>query len=127
MNWSSLLKGACLTMTLSCFGLPQANAIEISGGSSAVAHLNDGMISKVVVVRRGGAAHGGVYRGPHGGVYGAGQCTAAASTAAGPTVAGSIVAGPTAFIRVIATAGGPGRAGMAGAPAARLRPARPLA
>jgi hypothetical protein len=69
MNWSSLLKGACLTMTLSCFGLPQANALEISGGSSAVANLNDGMISKVVVVRRGGAVHGGVYRGPHGGVY----------------------------------------------------------
>ena len=69
MNWSSLLKGACLTMTLSCFGLPQASAIEIIGGSSAVVHSNDGMISKVVVARRGGAAHGGVYRGPRGGVY----------------------------------------------------------
>jgi hypothetical protein len=32
--------------------------------------LTDSVVSPVVVVRRGGAVyHGGVYRGPHGGVY----------------------------------------------------------
>jgi hypothetical protein len=87
MNWSHLVKGACVTLTLSCFGLPQANAIEIVGGSNPVAHLNDGMVVKVVVrggavrvhggaVHRGGAYRGGVYHGGayrggvyHGGVY----------------------------------------------------------
>jgi len=70
MKWSNLIKGACAAAALSGFALPQANAIEIFGGPNPAARMSDGVISKVVVVRRGGAAyHGGVYRGPHGGVY----------------------------------------------------------
>ena len=70
MKWSNLIKGACAAAALGGFALPQANAIEIFGGSNPTAGMSDGVISKVVVVRRGGAAyHGGVYRGPHGGVY----------------------------------------------------------
>jgi hypothetical protein len=80
MNWSGFARGAIAAVTLCCFGLPQAEAIEIVAGPSPVVHMNDGMVSKVVVVRRGGGAyrggyrggavyHGGVYRGPRGGVY----------------------------------------------------------
>ena len=70
MTWSNLIKGACAAAALSGFALPQANAIEIFGGPNPAARMSDGVISKVVVVRRGGGAyHGGVYRGPHGGVY----------------------------------------------------------
>jgi hypothetical protein len=70
MTWSNLIKGACAAAALSGFALPQANAIEIFGGPNSAARMSDGVISNVVVVRRGGAAyHGGVYRGPHGGVY----------------------------------------------------------
>jgi len=67
MNWS-LVKGACVAMTLGCFASPQAGAIQVYGGANPTV-LDGGMVTKVVVVRRGGAYHGGVYRGPHGGVY----------------------------------------------------------
>jgi hypothetical protein len=88
---SSLVKGACVAVALSGFSPPQAGAIEMRA-SNPTAMLNDGMISKVVVVHRGatavgprggvyhrggtyhgypGAYRGGVYRGGayHGGVY----------------------------------------------------------
>jgi hypothetical protein len=68
MNWSHLVKGACVAAALACLGSPQTQALEIISGACP-ARLDDGMISKVVVVRRGGAYHGGVYRGPRGGVY----------------------------------------------------------
>jgi hypothetical protein len=68
MKLSHLVRGACVAAALSCLGSPQTQALEIVRGANP-ARLDDGMISKVVVVRRGGAVHGGVYRGPHGGVY----------------------------------------------------------
>jgi hypothetical protein len=69
MNWSGLFRSACVAAALSCFGQPQAEALEIFGGAHSIARVDEGLISKVVVVRRGGAYHGGVYRGPRGGVY----------------------------------------------------------
>jgi hypothetical protein len=73
MKWSDLVKGGCAAIALCCFCLPQAKAIEIVQGSNPAVGMNDGMISKVVIVRGGGVHrgvyHGGVYRGPHGGVY----------------------------------------------------------
>ena len=64
MNWSGLVRGAAAIGALCCFGLPQADAMEILDGSCPHVHMNDGMVLKVVVVR-----HGGAYRGPHGGAY----------------------------------------------------------
>jgi hypothetical protein len=67
MNWSKLVGGSLLTLTVGLLALPQAQAIEIVGKSNPAAYLNEGMISKVVVVaRRGAVAYrgGGVaYRG----------------------------------------------------------------
>ena len=68
MNWSGLMRGACVAAALFCLGSPQTRALEIVTGASP-AHLDDGMISKAYVARRGGAYHRGVYRGPRGGVY----------------------------------------------------------
>jgi len=64
-----LINCACVATMLIAIAMPQAEAIEIMGGTRAT-DLADGVISRVVVVRRGGAVyHGGVYRGPHGGVH----------------------------------------------------------
>ncbi len=63
MIWSSLVKSACVALALSGFSLPQAGAIEMQGSNPA-GGLNDGLISKVVMVHRGGTV-----RGPRGGVY----------------------------------------------------------
>jgi hypothetical protein len=60
---SSLVKSACVAIALSGFSPPQAGAIEMQG-SDPTATLNEGMISRVVVVRRGATV-----RGPRGGVY----------------------------------------------------------
>ena len=72
MNWSGLVRGACIAVTLCCFGLRQAEALEIVSRTSLVARPDDGMISKVVV-RHGGGHRGGAYRGGayghRGGVY----------------------------------------------------------
>src|SRR5574337_1222661 len=66
----SMVKTACVAAMLASLAVPEAQAIEIMGGANPAAQLADGVISKVVVARRGGAVyHGGVYRGPHGGVY----------------------------------------------------------
>jgi len=66
-----LINCACVAMMLHAIAIPQAEAIEIVGATRATSDLADGVISKVVVVRRGGGAvyHGHVYRGPRGGVY----------------------------------------------------------
>ncbi len=81
---SSLVKSACVAITLSGFSPPQAGALEMQGSNPA-AQLNDGLILKVVMVHRGATAvgprggvyhrggtyHGGAYRGGayRGGVY----------------------------------------------------------
>ena len=81
---SSLVKSACVAIALSGFSAPQAGALEMQGSNPA-AQLNDGLISKVVMVHRGATAvgprggvyhrggtyHGGAYRGGayRGGVY----------------------------------------------------------
>jgi hypothetical protein len=51
-----------VTLLVGFLALPQAQAIEIVGGSNPAAYMNEGMISKVVVVRSGGVAYrsGGV-------------------------------------------------------------------
>jgi len=67
---STVVKSACVAAMLSSIAMPQAEAIEIMGGGNPTSSLIDGVISKVVVARRGGAVyHGHAYRGPHGGVY----------------------------------------------------------
>ncbi|HEY1452283.1 MAG TPA: hypothetical protein VGF57_02370 [Roseiarcus sp.] len=60
---STLVKSACVAIALSAFS-PPAGAVEMMQGSGPAAGLNDGLISKVVVVHRGGTAVG-----PRGGVY----------------------------------------------------------
>jgi hypothetical protein len=60
---SSLVKSACVAIALSGFSAPQAGAIEMQG-SNPVPMLNDGMISKAYIARRGATAVG-----PRGGVY----------------------------------------------------------
>ena len=121
---SSLVKSACVAMALLGLSAPQAGAIEIQGSNPTA--LSDGMISKVVMVHRGVTA-----RGPNGGVYHRG------GTAVGGYRGGAYRGGPTmAAERITAAASiaapgsiaadmaaGRGRAGIAGAPAARLRPA----
>lgn len=61
---SNLVKGVCAAIALSSLSAPPAGAIELIQGSGPSAELNDGLISKVVVVHRGGT-----YVGPRGGVY----------------------------------------------------------
>ena len=68
---SSLVKSACVAIALSAFSAPPAGAIEMVQGAGPAAGLNDGLISKVVVVHRGATAvgpRGGVYH--RGGTYG---------------------------------------------------------
>jgi hypothetical protein len=56
-----------IALALIGFSAPQAEAIEIVGGSSPALHMNDGLLS-TVAARRGGAHRGGARRG---GVHGA--------------------------------------------------------
>ena len=44
MKGLGAVRGAFVIVTLCCFGLPQAAAIEFVGGPSPVAHMDDGMI-----------------------------------------------------------------------------------
>ena len=67
---SLIIRSACIAAMLGSLAMPQAEAIEVMGGTNPTSRLADGVFSKVVVVRRGGTVyHRGVYRGPHGGVY----------------------------------------------------------
>jgi hypothetical protein len=68
---SSLVKSACVAIALSALSAPPAGAIEMVQGAGPGAGLNDGLISKVVMVHRGATAvgpRGGVYH--RGGTYG---------------------------------------------------------
>jgi hypothetical protein len=69
MKWSHVIGAGSLAAALACVTAPQAGAIEVVQGASPVARLSDGMITEAYVARRGAVAHGGVYRGPRGGVY----------------------------------------------------------
>ena len=62
MHWSNLARGGFVAVTLCCFGLPQAEAVEIFDGPSLAGHMNDGLITQV----RGGRGGGGGMR-HHGG------------------------------------------------------------
>ena len=89
---SSLVKSACVAIALSALSAPPAGAIEMVEGAGPAAGLNDGLISKVVVVHRGATAVG-----PRGGVYHRGGTWAvvrAMAAAASTTAAGSIAAEP---------------------------------
>ena len=69
MNMTVLFAGACAAATLTVLAAPQAQALDVMSGAGA-ARLDDGMIAKAFVARRGGGAyHGGVYHGPRGGTY----------------------------------------------------------
>jgi hypothetical protein len=59
MHWSNLARSGFVAVTLCCFGLPQAEAVEIFDGPSLAAHLNDGLITQV----RGGGGRGGMRHG----------------------------------------------------------------
>ena len=52
MHWSKLARGGFVAVALCCFGLPRAEAVEVFGGPSLAAHMNDGLITQV----RGAAA-----------------------------------------------------------------------
>jgi hypothetical protein len=122
---SGLVKSACVAITLSGFGAPPAGAIEMVQGSGPAAELNDGVISKVVVVHRGATAvgpRGGVYHrggtwagrpggygyrggyGYHGGYgyrpygYGYGGAAALGAAALGAAAVGAAVAAPHCWI-----------------------------
>jgi hypothetical protein len=60
MRLWELIKSACVAAALGCLVSP-ADAIEVFGGPGA--RVDDGLITKVYVARRG------VYVGPRGGVY----------------------------------------------------------
>ena len=63
MNLSKLARGALVTVTLSCFGLPQAEAVEIFSPPGLAAHMNDDMVTQVRGGRGGGGRGGGMHRG----------------------------------------------------------------
>ncbi len=69
MKGLGLIRRAIVTVTLCGFGLSEAQAIEIIGGVSPVAHMNDGMVLKAQVgqgsVQRGGVSHGSAHRSVH--------------------------------------------------------------
>src|SRR5271166_3898070 len=68
MHWSNFARGGFVAVSLCCFGLPQAEAVEIFDGPSLAAHMNDGLITQVRGGRGGGGGHrhhggGGMHRG----------------------------------------------------------------
>ena len=56
MKGLGVVRGAFVIVTLCCFGLPQADAVEFVGGPSPVAHMDYGMIYRT------GAHHSRVKR-----------------------------------------------------------------
>ena len=78
MRWSKLARGGFVAVALCCFGLPQAEAVEIFDGPSLATHMNDGLITQVRGGGRGGGGGmrrggGGMHRcGMHGGMARAG-------------------------------------------------------
>lgn len=69
MKALGLIRRAIIIVTLCGFGSSRAEAIEISGGPSPVAPMNDGMVLKAQVgqggVQRGGESHGSAHRPVH--------------------------------------------------------------
>ena len=65
MRWSAPFTNAMFALALIGFSAPQAEAIEIVGGSSPALHMNDGLLSTVEAHpgggHRGGVRHGGVH------------------------------------------------------------------
>ena len=55
MKGLGLIKRAVVIATLSAFGLPRAEAIEIFAGPNPAAHMNDSLLTQV----RGGGGRGG--------------------------------------------------------------------
>ena len=139
MKGFGLIRRAIVIVTLCGFGLPQAEAIEIVGGPSPLAHMNDGLVLKAQV-GQGSVQRGAVRRG-----------TRIAPSIALPSIALQSIARPfiglpfTALrsfalrsiglrsidlpcivrsARSIAGASGLGRLGIGGLPAARSPPER---
>lgn len=69
MKAFGLIRRAIVIVTLCGFGLSRAEAIEIIGGPSPVAHMSDGIVLKAQVgqgsVQRGGARRGSAHRPVH--------------------------------------------------------------
>jgi hypothetical protein len=69
MTGLGFIRRAIVIVTLCGFGLSEAEAIEIIGGPSPVAHMNDGMVLQAQVgqggVQRGGTRRGGAHRPVH--------------------------------------------------------------
>ncbi len=110
MNWSNVAKGAAIVALLGSAPL-QAGAMEIVGGTSPAAQMNEGFVQTVVIVR---GPHGGavVRPGVHG--YHPGYRPGYGYTPAIGRVIQAIVP---------ATRVGPVRAGITGGREARSQPA----
>ncbi len=119
MKALGLIRRAIVIVTLCGFGLSQAEAIEIIGGPSPVAHMNDGIVLKAQVgqgsVQRGGARRGSAHRPVHHRPVHRPQCIALRSIAI-PCIVRST--------RSLGGASGLGRLGIGGLPAARSPPVR---
>jgi hypothetical protein len=61
MSRLGVFRNALFALALMGFNAPEAEAIEIIGGSGASVHLDDGLIS-TVAVHRGGGHRGGMHR-----------------------------------------------------------------
>ena len=89
MRGLGFIKRAVVIATLCAFGLPQAEAIEIFGGSNPVAHMNDDLLTQV---RGGGHRHGG------GGMHRGGMHRPAERTRGGGTFTGATSTGTSIVI-----------------------------
>jgi len=79
MGLKGHLKNGLIALALASVIAPQAEALEIFGGASAVPHMNDDLITQVRGGRGGGGGmrhhgggmhHGGMHRGGmHGGMH----------------------------------------------------------
>jgi hypothetical protein len=67
MNGLGIFKSALVALALVGFSAPQAEAIEIVGGSSPAFRMNEGLISTVAMHRGGGGHRGGGMH--HGGMH----------------------------------------------------------
>jgi hypothetical protein len=65
MSWTSPFKTALFALALIGFSMPQADAIEIMGGTVPAVDLNVGLVSTVAVHRGGGHRGGGTHRPAH--------------------------------------------------------------
>jgi len=63
MRLSRLARRAFLGVSLFCFALPEAEAIEVFAPPGLAAHMDEGMITQVVRRGGGGGRGGGMHRG----------------------------------------------------------------